>query len=129
MAKCKCGSGKEYRACCQPYHRAKEAETPEALLRSRYSAYANHLADYIVRTTHPASPYHPLVAKEIQQFCRITTFEGLEILVQNIQENEGWITFTAHLKQGQKDISFTEKSYFTKVEGAWRYHSGSPGNA
>ena len=50
---CPCHSGKKYQECCQPYHTGKLPENALALMRSRYSAYALHLADYIMQTTHP----------------------------------------------------------------------------
>ncbi len=44
-------------ACCSPYHRGDAAVPgPEALLRSRYSAYAAKEPQYIADTTHPDSP-------------------------------------------------------------------------
>lgn len=44
-------------ACCSPYHRGDApVPTPEALLRSRYSAYAAKDPQFIADTTHPDSP-------------------------------------------------------------------------
>jgi len=34
------------------------------------------------------------------------------------------VTFVAHLSQNQQDASFTEKSYFEKVNGKWLYLNG-----
>ena len=45
MAKdlCPCGSGKEYGECCEPIIKGTAlAQSPEALMRSRYTAYAKH---------------------------------------------------------------------------------------
>jgi SEC-C motif-containing protein len=52
MAKpCPCGSGRPYAECCEPYITgAKNPPTAEALMRSRYSAYAEHAVDYIIDT-------------------------------------------------------------------------------
>ena len=54
---CPCHSGLRYKACCAPFHDgAHEAPTPEALMRSRYAAFALGLGEYLVRTlpsTHP----------------------------------------------------------------------------
>ena len=37
---CPCGSGKAYGECCEPIIKQKElAQSPEALMRSRYTAY------------------------------------------------------------------------------------------
>ena len=41
---CPCHSGLRYAACCGPLHEgAREADTPEALMRSRYAAFARGL--------------------------------------------------------------------------------------
>lgn len=38
---CPCGSQIEYKSCCGVYHQgARVAPTPEALMRSRYTAYS-----------------------------------------------------------------------------------------
>jgi len=51
---CPCGSGTSYAECCRPLHQGvRQAATPEELMRSRYSAYALGLADYVFRTWHP----------------------------------------------------------------------------
>ncbi|RZJ74933.1 MAG: hypothetical protein EOO47_20450, partial [Flavobacterium sp.] len=52
---CPCGSGNNYSNCCQPYHQNTTLPpTPEALMRSRYTAYTMNLADYLLATTHPS---------------------------------------------------------------------------
>lgn len=44
MNGCYCNSQKEFKDCCEPYIKGLEkAPTAEALIRSRYSAYATHL--------------------------------------------------------------------------------------
>ena len=54
MQPCHCGSGRPYSACCAPYiHGEASPQTAEALMRSRYSAYAEHAIDYLGDTLHP----------------------------------------------------------------------------
>jgi len=59
-AACPCGSGAPFAACCSPpIEGSAPAPTPEALMRSRFSAYVKGRpidADYIMATTHPANP-------------------------------------------------------------------------
>ena len=51
MKKCDCCSDKAYAQCCEPYHLGtKLPDTPEALMRSRYSAYSLANIDYIQST-------------------------------------------------------------------------------
>jgi SEC-C motif-containing protein len=50
---CPCKSSYEYKACCGQYHNGKQsAATAEALMRSRYSAYALQLPRYLFKTWH-----------------------------------------------------------------------------
>ena len=48
---CPCDSQKKYLYCCEPFIMGKQIpETPEALMRSRYSAYTMANIDYIKET-------------------------------------------------------------------------------
>ncbi len=40
MMDCPCGLGDDYEACCRRLHAGSPAPTAEALMRSRYSAFA-----------------------------------------------------------------------------------------
>ena len=48
---CPCSSQKEMADCCLPYIRTYSAPTAEALMRSRYTAFTLHEADYLFQTT------------------------------------------------------------------------------
>jgi len=51
MKNCPCGSGRQYSECCGVYISGKaKAPTAEALMRSRYTAYALHDIDYALKT-------------------------------------------------------------------------------
>ena len=115
---CPCSSGKPYAACCKPYHDGTPAPSPLALMRSRYSGYALKKIDYMIETTHPNLSIKS--RQEIEQFSNQTSFDGLDIL-EAVGDD---VTFRAHLSRSGKDISFTEKSHFEKVDGKWKYHSG-----
>lgn len=126
---CPCGSGQAYAKCCRIFHEGKEPDSALKLMRSRFSAYVYHLATYIIRTTHPASPQYivdeKMWRKKIAEFSQRTTFNGLEILAVKELENRATITFVAHLGQKGEDATFTETSYFEKVKGKWYYRSGN----
>lgn len=55
-AKCGCGSQVKYVECCQKIHTSQAAPSPELLIQSRYSAYANDDAEFIIATTSSLSP-------------------------------------------------------------------------
>ena len=126
MGRCRCQSGKTYRRCCQRWHEGTPAPTPEALMRSRYAAYALRLVDYIIATTDPDGPEAKSDTTawrtEIEAFCRRTRFEGLKIEATG----DDWVQFYAQLRSQDRDTSFRERSRFTQSDGRWRYHSAMP---
>jgi SEC-C motif domain protein len=128
MKLCPCCSGTPYTACCQPFHQGGWPDNALKLMRSRYSAYALCLPDYIIRTTHPENPQFchdaTLWSQQISEFCLHTQFRRLEIL--DFQENDAYatVTFVAHLTRNNRDASFKEKSRFEKIEGQWLYLNG-----
>lgn len=97
-------------------------------MRSRYSAYALCNVDYIIQTTHQrqgaASQHLDAWKNEVFQFCLGTTFEKLEILKCKELSDRATVIFIAHLKHGEVDATFTERSYFAKVDGVWYYVNG-----
>ncbi|MBS0621088.1 MAG: zinc chelation protein SecC [Verrucomicrobia bacterium] len=114
---CPCHSGKPYSECCEPYHRGKPAENALILMRSRYSAYALSLSDYIIDTELPSKSSR----EEILSFSKSTQFEGLEILEFIDGESQAFVTFIARLTRQGRDASFKERSAFTRISGRWYY--------
>jgi SEC-C motif domain protein len=121
--KCPCHSQKSYEECCKRYHDGVPAENALLLMRSRYSAYALHLADYIIQTTyHPNSAINADIAKwkkEILEFSQATDFTGLQIIDFHEKTDSATVTFLAILEQNHRDVSFTEKSHFIKMNNQW----------
>jgi|LakMenEpi03Aug12_release.lakeMendotaPanAssembly.Ray.scaffolds.fasta_scaffold269177_2 SEC-C motif-containing protein len=128
LSVCPCGSTLLYEHCCRRFHDGAAAPTALDLMRSRYAAYALGKVDYIIQTTHPnnRSRKANLNAwkKDLQLFCTQTNFVGLQILSFEDGDNDSTVTFNAKLEQGSRDASFTEKSFFEKVNGRWLYKSG-----
>lgn len=94
------------------------------LMRSRYSAYALGLVEYIISTTHPNNPDVSIALsdwqKAIRDFAQTTYFRGLKIIEFIDGKEEAFVTFEATLSDG----TMKEKSRFLKVEGRWLYESG-----
>jgi SEC-C motif domain protein len=124
---CPCHSKKRYAECCQPYHEGKVAENALKLMRSRYAAYALKLVDYIVQTTYlkgvPLGEM-PKWREQILEFAKMTVFYDLKILEFVDGHERAFVTFKAYLKQGDKDVSFKERSAFIKVQDRWFYEKG-----
>lgn len=129
--RCPCRSGKLYAACCQKYHQGLVPENALALMRSRYSAYALGIANYLIETTHPESPYYVADKKQwLQQklaFSKQVSFDGLEILETQPGEEESYVSFVAHFSKEGVDLTFSERSRFAKVGHVWKYLDGKIG--
>lgn len=125
---CPCFSGARYADCCKPYHEGKIPDQARQLMRSRFSAYALNLPDYIIATTHPASPQYTNNVfswkRSISHFSKTSDFQKLDVLDFKERGNVATVTFTAHLLQDGQDATFTERSFFEKKEGRWLYLGG-----
>ena len=126
---CPCGSLKKYKKCCKPFHdKITFPKTALELMKSRFSAFAVLIADYIIFTTHENNSDYISYLKswnqDIMNFSKNTRFERLEILDFIEGEVESFVTFKATLFQDNTDISFIEKSRFLKVEDKWLYIDG-----
>ncbi len=107
---------------------AREAGTPEALMRSRYAAFALGLGAYLVRTlasTHPdrAAP-RDVLAHELSRAHQRQRFLGLRILHTATKGDEGEVLFHARVFERGADRSFAELSTFVREGDAWRYADG-----
>ena len=127
---CPCQSGRKAKGCCLPIIRGVRAPSPEALMRSRYTAYAIGSVSHILSTTHPDGPHarpdRNSWAEEIRSFCEAMSFEALEVHSSKADHVTGEVFFTACLRQDGIDRSFTERSRFLLKDGHWLYHSALP---
>lgn len=127
--KCPCHSKKNYSDCCLKYHQGLSSESALSLMRSRYSAYALELVDYIIKTTHPLNrdylQDHNIWKNEILDFCRSTEFKDLIILEVDENDKIAYVSFHAILVNHGQDISFKEKSTFEKIDGHFLYLEAS----
>ena len=125
---CPCCSGKNYDDCCQPAHLNKTAaQTCEALMRSRYSAYVLHLTEYLINTTHPNSRTKGL---ERNIRCSFDSTEWLGLTIKNTQNgNEddkvGKVEFIAEFTENGKRGALHELSRFSRYQGNWVYIDGT----
>ena len=130
MSACPCCSGLDYAVCCQPFHQGTALPpTAEALMRSRYAAFARKQVDYLVATLHPQHTDHQggeAVKRSLKKMCNRCTFPKLTILLTTPEDPQGraTVTFDAVLLEGARDVGFVERSVFERVDGGWRYVSG-----
>ena len=75
---CPCGGypspGTTYQACCGRWHGGEPAPNAQALMRSRYTAFAIGAEDYLLRT------WHPRTRPESLQLTPGHAWTGLQIL-------------------------------------------------
>ncbi len=119
---CPCESGRAYRDCCEPYHRGAPAPTPEALMRSRYSAYALRLTLYLLASWHPRTRPPP---DEVDLGEARTAWLGLRILRAEQNADEGVVEFVARYRVGGgRAVRLHETSRFVREKGVWLYVDG-----
>lgn len=121
---CLCGSGKVYADCCQAYHtNQKIPETAEALMRSRYTAYALHNADYLRATWDVKKcPENIDFSRETLTWLRL---EVIETKKGGAKDDKGLVTFKAYYEQDGAEYCLHEVSRFIKQNGRWFYLDGA----
>jgi len=121
---CPCGSGKDYNACCGRFHNGSmAADTAEALMRSRYSAFAQGEIDYLKSTTWP--PYQKHFDQQAHETrSRESVWVGLEVVATedgSPSDTKGTVTFIARSMVAGEINQQHEKSLFKKKNGRWFY--------
>ena len=125
MPHCSCGSGRDYVTCCQPYVEGRaHPETPEALMRSRYTAYTMADIDYIEKTQRGKAA-QGFNAPDACAWSKRVTWTKLEILSTELKRpNKSVVEFIATFVDGYTPQSMHEKSEFIKKAGLWFYVNG-----
>ena len=120
--KCYCGSLEPFELCCNRYiNGAQEAPTALALMKSRYSAYTTHQADYLLETTH--SSQRKLYSKtEILNWATANKWQKLEI----IAATDNTVEFKAYfMDENSVNQVHHEFSTFKQENGSWFYVDGT----
>ena len=120
-AACPCDSGQSYGDCCGTWHAGMAqgvyAPTPEALMRSRYSAYVLGLIDYLLVTWHPSTSPGDLELSPVKWL-------GLEVRHAQATGDAGVVEFVARLRESGKGVRLHEVSRFVREDGRWLYIDG-----
>ncbi|MFH8531297.1 YchJ family protein [Streptomyces tendae] len=115
---CPCGRSEPYEKCCGRFHAGTaSAPTAEALMRSRYCAFVQGDAGYLLRTWHPRTRPARL---DLDPGMRWTGLEILDTVDGSAFHATGTVTFRASYRGG----SLHERSRFERVDGAWVYVDG-----
>lgn len=124
---CPCGSGKPYDECCGPLHRGETtAETAEALMRARYSAYEKGAFEFLHESLHPNHRSdHDLNAT--RRWAEKSRWTGLEVRVVEAggtDDDTGVVEFIASYRENNQQRKHHEIGRFERFKGAWYYVDG-----
>lgn len=110
---CPCGSREPFIDCCKAVIDHDSATTPEALMRSRYSAFVVGAWDYLLQSWHPDT-------RPSRISSRNSAWLGLTI----VDSNEDQVEFIAAFRDGRDICALHEISRFAQIDGHWRYLDG-----
>ena len=122
-SRCLCGSGIAYQDCCAPFHLGeKYPTTAQALMRSRYTAYALRNVAYLQATWDVTKrPEHIDFSRENIEWLRL---EIIECKKGGMKDAKGIVVFKAYYQQDGEEHCMNEISRFTKHQGLWFYLDG-----
>ena len=122
VEQCPCGSGSAYGKCCGPLHDGTAtADSAEALMRSRYAAYATDRLDYVRATWHPDTVPATLAPTPGLRWL------GLKVLATRHGrpgDTHGTVEFVARSKLAGRAHRLHETSRFVFERGRWWYVDG-----
>jgi SEC-C motif-containing protein len=118
---CPCGSGKIYGECCEPIiKQTVQADNPESLMRSRYSAYVKGEILWL-KDSLEESHRKDFDEKGARQWSTQAEWFGLEIIQTKMDEanNKGWVEFSAKYKQNGATRAHREIAEFVRKNEKW----------
>jgi SEC-C motif-containing protein len=123
MKLCPCGSGFALEDCCGPVVEGVLAATPEALMRSRYTAFVLRRIDHVDRTHAPAIR-QDFNRAEAERAAAETEWLGLEVRQSSETGDTGTVEFVIRFRREGQELMQHEVSQFCRVDGQWLYESG-----
>ncbi len=112
---CPCGSKKPFTQCCERIINGTQfAATPEALMRSRYTAYTLHNAQYLNESWHPST--------RPESIDMDTSIQWLRLKI--ISTDTDHVEFIATYRVNGKAFRLHENSHFKFEDERWLYVEG-----
>lgn len=143
---CPCGSMLTFCDCCYPYiSECANAPSPEALMRSRYSAYATQHYDYVANTyadneltktnnvktcsagsvSGTSEPHkNRVTATDIKSTSKDTIWCKLNVLSAFETSQKGEVEFIAYYQVEGRFFAMHELSRFSRINQKWLYKDG-----
>lgn len=124
---CFCGNERPYQECCGRFISGSEyPETPEQLMRSRYSAYVQVNIDYIADTMK--GPAAEGFDKETSKaWAESVRWIRLKVISAEFDDHpdKGFVEFVAVFREGGGAAQkIQERSEFHRIDGRWYYWDG-----
>lgn len=117
---CVCGNEISFDMCCGSIlDGSRKAQTPEELMRSRFSAYVRANGKYLVQST-VLENQHEDDATIIQDFSNSVEWLRLDVICAQSDTVE----FKAYYKDDEKIHLLHEKSNFVQEDDVWKYKDG-----
>lgn len=125
-AECPCGSDSGFDECCGPIIGGAPAASPEALMRSRFTAFVRGDLDHI-ENTH-ASEVRDTFNRSAAE-STASSVEWVSLAIADTSEggeddDTGTVEFSARFKQDGELKVHHEKSNFRRENGRWVYVDG-----
>jgi SEC-C motif domain protein len=107
-------------ACCGPLLDGRPATTAEALMRSRFTAYAVGHLDHVFRTWHPRTRPADLTLPAVEWLALevVRTEQG------GPRDESGVVEFRARSRDAGGEHVLHETSRFARRGGRWVYLDG-----
>lgn len=127
MTKCPCGLSAAYEVCCGAYINGPSTpQTPEALMRSRYTAYSQANIDYIKKTMR-GKPLMGFSETNATNWAKQVNWLGLRVIqayLDSENTNKGYVEFIAQFEENNQPQVIHELSEFECDNGTWFYVDG-----
>ncbi|PKP47093.1 MAG: Sec-C motif domain protein [Bacteroidetes bacterium HGW-Bacteroidetes-11] len=124
---CPCGSSIPVSLCCEAIISGKrKANTAEELMRSRYVAFSQANAEYLMQSQH-SETRRLSEMRDIQKWAKSVIWMGLAILstrAGTTNDETGYVEFRAFYMESGQMQQIHEKSLFKRENGKWVYFSG-----
>lgn len=114
---CPCGLDSSYSTCCGRFiDQGIPAPDPEALMRSRYTAFVLRKYPYLIKTWHPKTCPN-LQPSDLEG----TQWQGLAVVRSQAGFKKGYVEFRARYVDKGKEQELHEISRFQKIKNRWHY--------
>ena len=126
---CPCKSGKTFGECCGPIISGeKKAETPEALMRARYSSYVTGDVLFL-KSSATEEVQAEFDENASKAWSAAAEWHGLEIISTEKggpKDDEGIVEFRALYTANGEFCNHHEVSKFVRQGGEWKFADGEP---